>query len=251
MSKKVTKKDDVKKEEVKKEEVKKEEVKKEEAKKEEVKKEEAKKEEVKKEEAKKEEVKKEKVKKEKVKKEKVKKEKVKKEKSESNLDTSSSSDSEKVRRVLSNDEVEKTFNNLLKTVDDEVQLLRDNKNHSVGVRFLRNVSKQLKLLKTDSFRLLNKKVRKNVVRNGNSGFMKNVKISPEMAKFCNFKQDQLVSRVDVTKYICNYVKENNLQNQDDRRQFVPDEKLASILGEKDTVTYYTLQKYIQKHFPKA
>ena len=81
--------------------------------------------------------------------------------------------------------------------------------------------------------------------------MKSVKISGDMAKFCNFKADQLVSRVDVTKAICNYVKEKNLQNPADRRQFTPDEKLATLLGVKEVITYYTLQKHIQKHFPKA
>jgi len=60
-----------------------------------------------------------------------------------------------------------------------------------------------------------------------------------------------VSRVDVTKAICNYVKEKNLQNPADRRQFTPDEKLATLLGVKEVITYYTLQKHIQKHFPKA
>jgi chromatin remodeling complex protein RSC6 len=81
--------------------------------------------------------------------------------------------------------------------------------------------------------------------------MKSVKITADMAKFCNFKVDLLVSRVDVTKAICNYVKEKNLQNPADRRQFTPDEKLATLLGVKDVITYYTLQKHIQKHFPKA
>lgn len=204
----------------------------------------------------------EKVKKEKseAKEEKPKKEKKEKSKKESSatdsavasqLAPSSSEDSEKVRRVVNNEEVEKSFDELHKTLEDELQLLRDNKNHSVGIRYLRNVARQLKLLKADCFRLLTRKVRKPSVRSGNSGFMKNVKISVDMAKFCNFKPDQLVSRVDVTKAICNYVKEKDLQNKADRRQFNPDEKLATLLGVKEMVTYYTLQKHIQKHFPKT
>ena len=169
----------------------------------------------------------------------------------SQLAGSSSEDVEKVRRVVNNEEVEKSFDELHKTLEDELQVLRDNKNHAVGIRYLRNVARQLKLLKADCFRLLTRKVRKPSVRSGNSGFMKNVKISVEMAKFCNFKPDQLVSRVDVTKSICNYVKEKDLQNKADRRQFTPDEKLAALLGVKEMVTYYTLQKHIQKHFPKT
>lgn len=163
----------------------------------------------------------------------------------------SSSDGEKVRRVVNNEEIEKSFDELYNSLETELKSLREDKNHSVGIRYLRSLARQVKSLKADCFRLLSRKVRKPSARNGNSGFMKSVKISADMAKFCNFKADQLVSRVDVTKAICNYVKEKNLQNPADRRQFTPDEKLATLLGVKDVITYYTLQKHIQKHFPKA
>lgn len=163
----------------------------------------------------------------------------------------SSSDGEKVRRVVNNEEIEKSFDELYNSLESELKSLREDKNHSVGIRCLRALARQVKNLKADCFRLLSRKVRKPSARNGNSGFMKSVKISADMAKFCNFKADQLVSRVDVTKAICNYVKEKNLQNPADRRQFTPDEKLATLLGVKDVITYYTLQKHIQKHFPKA
>lgn len=161
------------------------------------------------------------------------------------------SDGEKVRRVVNNEEIEKSFDELYGSLETELKALREDKNHNVGIRFLRSLCRQVKSLKTDCFRLLSRKVRKPSTRNGNSGFMKSVKISVEMAKFCGFKSDQLVSRVDVTKAICNYVKEKNLQNPADRRQFTPDEKLATLLEVKEVITYYTLQKHIQKHFPKT
>lgn len=158
---------------------------------------------------------------------------------------------DKPRRVVNNEEIEKSFDELYNSLETELKSLREDKNHSVGIRCLRALARQVKNLKADCFRLLSRKVRKPSARNGNSGFMKSVKISADMAKFCNFKADQLVSRVDVTKAICNYVKEKNLQNPADRRQFTPDEKLATLLGVKEVITYYTLQKHIQKHFPKA
>ena len=158
---------------------------------------------------------------------------------------------DKPRRVVNNEEIEKSFDELTNALETELKSLREDKAHSVGIRCLRSLARQVKNLKADCFRLLSRKVRKPSARNGNSGFMKSVKISADMAKFCNFKADQLVSRVDVTKAICNYVKEKNLQNPADRRQFTPDEKLATLLGVKEVITYYTLQKHIQKHFPKA
>ena len=165
--------------------------------------------------------------------------------------TVSAVEGEKVRRVVNNEEIEKSFDGLTASLEAELKSLREDKTHSVGIRYLRSLARQVKSLKADCFRLLSRKVRKPSARNGNSGFMKSVKISTDMAKFCNFKVDQLVSRVDVTKAICNYVKEKNLQNPADRRQFTPDEKLATLLDVKEVITYYTLQKHIQKHFPKA
>ena len=160
------------------------------------------------------------------------------------------SEGEKTRRVVNNEEIEKSFDELSASLETELQSLRDDKSHSVGIRFIRSVARQIKSLKSDCFRLLSRKVKKPSQRAGNSGFMKNVDISPEMAKFCGFAANQMVSRVDVTKSICNYVKEKNLQNSADRRQFTPDAKLGSLLGVTETITYYALQKHIQKHFPK-
>jgi chromatin remodeling complex protein RSC6 len=159
----------------------------------------------------------------------------------------------KQRRQVTREDVEKSFDTLLALLDSEVESLRsDEKVKGRGVRFLRSVAKQVRQLKTDSLRVSSKRVRRQTApRSTNSGFMKPVKISRDMQKFTGLKDDQLVSRVDVTKAICQYVKTNNLQNQEDRRQFTPDEKLGKLLGTHDPLTYYNLQKHIQHHFIKA
>jgi chromatin remodeling complex protein RSC6 len=74
-----------------------------------------------------------------------------------------------------------------------------------------------------------------------------------MAKFTGWNHDELKSRVDVTKYICKYIRDNNLQNPEDRRQIIADKKLAKLLDfnpEKDDkpLTYYRIQTYMKKHF---
>ena len=82
--------------------------------------------------------------------------------------------------------------------------------------------------------------------------MKPVSISSDMCKFAGWNKTEKHSRVDVTKNICNYIKENDLQNPEDRRKIIPDSKLKSILRlgdkEKEPLTYYSLQKHIQVHF---
>jgi chromatin remodeling complex protein RSC6 len=160
----------------------------------------------------------------------------------------------KQRRQVTREDVEKSFDALVQSIEDEVEALRknDDKNKTKGVRFLRSVVKQVRQLKTDSLRVASKRVRRQgAPRATNSGFMKPVKISKDMQKFTGIKDDQLVSRVDVTKAICQYVKSHNLQNEADRRQFTPDEKLAKLLGTTEPLTYYALQKQIQPHFIKA
>jgi chromatin remodeling complex protein RSC6 len=158
------------------------------------------------------------------------------------------------RRQVTRDDVEKEFDALLLTLDEEIESIRknDDKNKSKGVRFLRAVYKRVRQLRSDTLRVATKKVRRTSSSSaaGNSGFMKPVKISKDMQKFTGLKEDQLVSRVDVTKSICQYVKEKNLQNQADRRQFTPDEKLAKLLGTDQPLTYYALQQQIQPHFIK-
>lgn len=160
--------------------------------------------------------------------------------------------SRKQRRQVTREDLERSFDSLLALLDGEVESLRsDEKVKGRGVRFLRTVAKQVRQLKSDSLRVSSKRVRRQTApRSTNSGFMKPVKISRDMQKFTGLRDDQLVSRVDVTKAICQYVKTNNLQNQADRRQFTPDEKLGKLLGTHEPLTYYNLQKHIQHHFIK-
>jgi chromatin remodeling complex protein RSC6 len=90
----------------------------------------------------------------------------------------------------------------------------------------------------------------------NSGFLKPVMISGEMANFTGWNPKELRSRVEVTKYICDYIKEHNLQDPTDRRQIKPDSKLQKLLGynpktSDQALRYYSLQTHLKQHFPKT
>lgn len=167
-----------------------------------------------------------------------------------------SAPTKKKRVTPDRDSVLKGFDELVASVDEEIKKLRET-TKSKGVKFLRSLNKKLKSVRTQSSRVMkqrNKTVRKN---NNNSGFLKPVRISKEMAKFTGWDQKELRSRTAVTKQICTYIKEQGLQNPADRRQIQveKDPKLQKLLGydpktDKVPVTYYRLQSLMKSHFSK-
>lgn len=161
----------------------------------------------------------------------------------------------KQRRVPTRETVETEFDALVDAIRTEIESIRSStdKKKGTGVKFLRQVGKRLKLLKSDTLRVSKQRQRSNRQKNTTSGFMKQVPISKEMAKFANWDPSQLRSRVEVTKFICDYVKQHNLQNPQDRRQILPDDRLSKLLNfdakkSDKPLTYYYLQRVIQPHF---
>lgn len=159
----------------------------------------------------------------------------------------------KKRRVPTKETIVADFDELVSVVQGEIDRLREASGRQKGVKFLRSLNKRIKVLRGHSVRVMKQKTKTNRKNNTNSGFLKPVQISKEMAKFTGWEHSELRSRVDVTKYICNYIRENNLQNPDDRRQIVADKKLAGLLeydskSDDKPLTYYRIQTYIKKHF---
>jgi chromatin remodeling complex protein RSC6 len=148
------------------------------------------------------------------------------------------------------------FAELVNLLETEVARLRDNAaDKNSGVKFLRGVTRRVKALQASTARVVKQK-QPSARKNNNSGFLKPVQISSEIAKFTGLPADQLHSRVEVTKYLCKYIKDKNLQNPDDKRQIVADPALAKILGydaktATEPLTYYRLQSLLKNnnHFP--
>lgn len=86
-----------------------------------------------------------------------------------------------------------------------------------------------------------------------SGIATPTKVSSELCHFLNKSQGTEIARTEVTKSVVAYIKENCLQKNADKKNVIqPDEKLKSLLGlnDDDTLTYFSLQKYMNKHFIK-
>jgi chromatin remodeling complex protein RSC6 len=85
-----------------------------------------------------------------------------------------------------------------------------------------------------------------------SGFAKPTKLSDELCGFLGVPAGSQLARTEVTRVLNEYIKKNNLQDANDKRTIVPDEKLSSILKLEggDKLTYFNLQTYIKHHFQK-
>lgn len=86
---------------------------------------------------------------------------------------------------------------------------------------------------------------------GSSQFEKKMPISREMAAFAGWDVDSEKSRVEVTKVVWDYVKQEQLRDETNKRVCILNDKLKSLLGtDEPTLTYPQIQKYIGKHFIK-
>jgi chromatin remodeling complex protein RSC6 len=87
-----------------------------------------------------------------------------------------------------------------------------------------------------------------------SGFAKPTKVTKELCQFMDKPEGTEIARTEVTKALVTYIKENNLleQGEDTKKKIVPDEKLKTLLGidtnELNDLTYFNIQKYMNKHF---
>lgn len=153
-------------------------------------------------------------------------------------------DSEKLKKTCTgnndDNDIEQQFSGLLETLGNLRGQITQIQNQ---VRTLeKNVKKQSKL---------NKKESKSRIIRKPSGFAKPSKISDELITFMNKTKGTELARTEVTQYIINYIKENNLQNMENRKNINPDKKLSKLLDCGDNeVTYFNLQKYMNKHFVK-
>lgn len=86
-----------------------------------------------------------------------------------------------------------------------------------------------------------------------SGFAKPAKLSNELCKFLGVAEGTEMARTEVTRRLNAYIRENQLQDQQDKRTINPDAKLKAILDLKDgqKPTYFNLQSFIKHHFVKA
>jgi chromatin remodeling complex protein RSC6 len=76
-----------------------------------------------------------------------------------------------------------------------------------------------------------------------------IDVSDKLSSFMGLKEGQQVARMEVTKYIMDYIKINNLLNPNNNQYIVPDSKLNTLFSDNSgSLTYFNMQKHINKHF---
>jgi len=87
------------------------------------------------------------------------------------------------------------------------------------------------------------------VKRAPSIFERPTPISNDLCHFLGKTNGSMMSRSEVTKAVNTYVKEKNLKNKHDIK---PDAALKKLLGvpEGEQLTYFNLQRYLNKHYLK-
>ena len=112
----------------------------------------------------------------------------------------------------------------------------------------KKVNKKMKSLEKENIKNINKGNR------NPSGFANPTKISSELCEFMKIPNGSEVARTEVTKHIIQYIKDNNLQSKENAKLIAPNNKLKKLLKVKDTddpLSYFNIQRYMNKHFIKS
>lgn len=81
-------------------------------------------------------------------------------------------------------------------------------------------------------------------KKASSAFMRPLKLTKELEEVVGKGP---MPRTEVVKKIWAYIKKKKLQDPKNKRNIVPDEKLADIFGGKKTISMFEMTKKISKH----
>lgn len=112
---------------------------------------------------------------------------------------------------------------------------------------------KLKVMANNLRRMRKDSLKHNKPRQTVSGFVKPVPISKELADMLGVSHDEPIARNVVNKKITTYIKENDLQVQEDKQTFRLDESLAKLFSMNvgDIVHYFKMQTHLKTHYPKT
>lgn len=147
------------------------------------------------------------------------------------------------------------FSSLLTLVDEQT------KTHT---SFMKTVNSELKALQKELSKAQpksRKKTKKEPVDGEDVVKRKNVfdvpvPVGDELCDFLGVEKGQMYSRQFITNSITQYVKDNNLQNPENKRYILLDttdagRKLGALLNPDQPLTFFNMQRYLKPHYPKV
>lgn len=78
----------------------------------------------------------------------------------------------------------------------------------------------------------------------NPALMKPLQPSPELAAVVGSAP---LPRTEVVSKVWEYIKANNLQNPENKREILADDKLQAVFGGKDKVSMFEMNKHFANH----
>lgn len=160
------------------------------------------------------------------------------------------------KQLTTSEDVVSVLTTTIQRLKTEAQNAKSRKDRE-SVATLNELARNLNSLKKPIDKLARSKPPRkqiNIDKNRN-GFLKPLDLSPELAQFLGCAPDEKKSRVEVTRAICKYIDEHNLQNPENRREIRVDATLQKLLNydpakETDPLQYFMIQTRIQPHFVK-
>ncbi|MGA8163735.1 MAG: SWIB/MDM2 domain-containing protein [Waddliaceae bacterium] len=80
-----------------------------------------------------------------------------------------------------------------------------------------------------------------------SAFMKPVEVSESLAEIVGSGP---MARTEVTKKLWEYIKKHKLQDKDNKRNIIPDKKLARVIGSQP-IDMFKMTSKVSKHLTEA
>tara|TARA_B110001450_G_scaffold1450_1_gene1679 strand:+ start:887 stop:1393 length:507 start_codon:yes stop_codon:yes gene_type:complete len=161
------------------------------------------------------------------------------------------------KKKVSKKENKKKDDEIMEDINDSFSsLLTTISSLKIQLTGLQNQIKSVERIAKKKINQLDRKNKKNKNKGNKqpSGFANPTKISKKLCKFMDLPDGSERARTVVTKYIIKYIKDNKLEDPKNAKIIKPNNKLQTLLEvaqNEDPLTYFNIQRYMNKHFLKS
>ena len=92
--------------------------------------------------------------------------------------------------------------------------------------------------------MIDKRQGKKMTKKNNASFMKPMTVSSELSEVIRTGP---MPRTQVTKKLWDYIKKHKRQDPENKRNIIPDEKLAKVFGSKNAINMFEMTKKVNQH----